>query len=92
MGKSGRGIPDRIRTCGLRFRNRSEENREALQGKDLQPAADAAYRPAYREIPDDLAHVVAVWHTLPEHVRQTISTLVKATPPVEKDQDASPVD
>jgi hypothetical protein len=47
-----------------------------LQDKDLGQADGAAYRPAYREIPPELARIVAAWHRLPDHIRKAIWALV----------------
>jgi hypothetical protein len=61
-----------------RIRNRSEENREALQDKDLERAKDAAYRPAYGKIPREPAELVAVWQRMPEPIRRAIRALVES--------------
>jgi hypothetical protein len=37
------------------------------------------------ELPADLAEIVSVWSGLPEHIRQTIKTLVSVT--VQKDNE-----
>jgi hypothetical protein len=79
LASSGSGVRGRARTGGPRFRNRSEEDREALQDKDLEPTQGAAYRPAYSEIPPELARLVTVWHKLPEPIRKAIWTLVEAS-------------
>ena len=39
------------------------------------------------ELPADLADIVEVWSTLPEHVRQTIVTLVTSVTVTARDSD-----
>ena len=76
-----------IRTPDLRFRNEAEEDHKTLQNNDLEQAEGAAYRPAYREMPPELAQLVAVWHKLPEPIRKAIRALADA---VDTDHELRP--
>lgn len=59
------GIPGVIRTPDLRLRNQSRQSQKSLRDNNLQQIEGAAYSPAYREIPPELAHLVTVWQRLP---------------------------
>jgi hypothetical protein len=74
----------------LRFRRPTPQNTNHKRNKDLQQAANGAYKPAYKNnpktgenqpenLPDDLAEIVAVWPKLPEHIKQAIKALVGLT-------------
>ena len=90
---SKRSGPGWIRTSvGLRQRVYSPfpKNNKHSNSKDLQQDESGAYKPAYKqnpktggnepvELPSDLAEIVAVWPDLPEHIKQTIKTIIETT-------------
>jgi hypothetical protein len=47
-----------------------------LQNTDLEPTQGAAYSPAHREIPLDLARIIAVLLVLPEPFKRAIHALL----------------
>ncbi|MHC4075946.1 MAG: hypothetical protein ACYSRZ_05980 [Planctomycetota bacterium] len=64
------------------------KNDNDCKNKDLQQAESSAYKPTYKqnpktgqnesvELPSDLAEIVAVWTSLPEHIRAAIKALVE---------------
>ena len=63
-------------TC---VRNELSENAKGQPDKQLQPAEEPAYSPAYREIGQDLAHLVAVWPKLAEPLKKAILAIVAAS-------------
>jgi hypothetical protein len=80
--------PDRIRTCDLRFRKPPTEDDKSLQINSLDAQQDSAYKPAYKNIPenaekqaqnlpDDLALIAVAWPELPEHIKAAIMALIK---------------
>ncbi len=58
------------------------ETHKDSNNNDLEQGANSAYTPAYKDcfidenIPVELAEIIAVWPELPEHIKQTIETLV----------------
>jgi len=72
------GIPGLARTGDLRFRNAPEENAEPLQHNELHSTEGAAYSTAYREIEQDLAHLVDAWPKLAEPLKKAILAIVAA--------------
>ena len=72
------------RTCDLRIRNPLNENDNASEIKDLEQTEKTAYTPAYKDcsddsIPSELVEIIEAWNELPQHVKQTIRTLVSVT-------------
>ena len=72
------------------------ENDNCNENNDLQQNESGAYKPAYKEnsktpenqvdsLPPDLTEIITVWADLPEHIRQTIKTLVSVA--VKKDDE-----
>lgn len=64
------------------------ENDSCRESKDLEQPQTTAYKPAYKqnpkigknepvELPSDLAEIVTVWPELPEHIKQTIKTIIE---------------
>ena len=65
------------------------KNSKGLENKDLQQQQSGAYTPAYKEnpktaqnqlkdLPAELAEIVTAWPNLPEHIKQTIITLLRS--------------
>lgn len=63
------GIPGATRTPDLRFTNDPGEDQNVLRENEFEQAEEVAYRPAYREMPPELAQVVALWQRLPAKSR-----------------------
>ena len=77
-----------IRTHDPLIKSQLLENTNDCQSKDLAQAKTGAYKPAYKqnsktgqneafEIPSDLAEIVSVWSSLPEHIKQAIKSLTQ---------------
>ena len=95
--RRGRDSNPRYRYMPVRrFSKPLTQNDNVSLGKDLQPTQSNAYKPAYKQIPKntsnqtetlppELAEIVAAWPKLPEHIKQSILALVRASvSPVER--------
>ena len=79
-----------------RFSKPLPQNDNDCKSKDLQQAKTGAYKPAYKQIQKntpnqtetlspELAEIVAAWPKLPEHIKQSITALVRASvSPIER--------
>ena len=85
-----------IRTHDPLIKSPQNDNDKHNQDKNLQQNQKGAYKPAYKPsqmaaentatpLPSELAEIASVWSGLPEHIRQTIKTLVSVT--VQKDNE-----
>jgi hypothetical protein len=62
------------------------ENANHSKDKDLEQASNTAYKPAYKDgkiegnppapLPSELIEIINSWDMLPDHIKQTIQTLV----------------
>lgn len=83
---------DATRTRNLRIDSPMDENHNSRDSKDLHRSGKGAYKPAYKNIseitenktqldaknlPEELAEIVTVWHKLPEHIKAAIKALVQ---------------
>jgi hypothetical protein len=64
------------------------KNIKESNNKDLQQGQNVTYKPAYKKIPkeaknelenvpDDLAEIVRIWASLPQHIKQAINALIQ---------------
>ena len=85
---------DRLRS--QRFSRPSHENGKTSQTRGLGKPSSEPYKPAYKEkaktvgndrkdLPPDLAEIIDDWPQLPDHIRQAITALVRAT--IKRDDD-----
>ena len=62
------------------------KNVGTLYNNDLRNLKNTAYKPAYKkhlkiideDVPSEVLNIISKWEILPEHIKQTIKTLVNS--------------